>query len=117
MLSTPKSALMEQLERRVISATPTSIDVQIIDAAFFLHLYTDIPPSFGGVARFILRKSLQKEGKIIHFVSDKWIALSIKDSERESRNAVNGNFKITGAEQTRPGNWISAFRNRNFNST
>ena len=63
LLSTPKSALMEQLERRVISATPTSIDVQIIDAAFFLHLYTDIPPSVGGVGRFILRKIYKKKGK------------------------------------------------------
>ena len=41
-------------------------------------------------------------------------ASSIKDSERDSRNAVDGNFNITGAEQTRPGNRISALRNRNF---
>ena len=61
-----------------------------------------LPATFGGVAKFMLRKILQKEGKIIHFVSDKWIALSIKDSERDSRNAVDGNFNITGAEQTRP---------------
>ena len=77
-----------------MSVTPTSIDVQIIDAPLFLHLYTQIPPSFGGVARVIPRKMLQEEGKIIHFVSDKWIAPSIKDSERDSRNAVDGNFNL-----------------------
>ena len=114
MLTTPKSALMKHLEERIISVAPLTIDAQIIDAAFFLHLYTDLPAKFGGVARFLLRKILKREGQIIHFVSDKWITPSIKDSERDSRNAVVENFNITGPQQSRPGNWMSALRNGSF---
>ena len=51
--------------------TQDETDVQIIDAAFFLHLHTDPPPNFGGAATYLLRKILKRDGKMIHFVSDK----------------------------------------------
>ena len=114
MLSTPKSKLMTYLESKAFSTTPDLINVQIIDAAFFLHLQKDLPATFAGVAKFLLKKLLQKEGKIIHFVSDKWIKPSIKDCERESRNSTDVSCYITGANQKRPTNWLLALRSCNF---
>ena len=92
MWSTPKSALL---------ITPDEIDVQIIDATFFLHLHKDLPANFGGVAKYLLRSILQRDGKVIHFVSDKWITPSIKDCERQSRNAADISYHITSAAQKR----------------
>ena len=119
MMKSPKSALMNHLESRIATNPPSSIDVQVIDAAFFLHLCSDLPQTFDGVARVILKKVLQSDGKIIHFVSDKWITPSIKDSERSGRVASSGsaaNFGIIGGKQTRPSNWIAALRCNNFKS-
>ena len=119
MMKSPKSALMNHLESRIATNPPSSIDVQVIDAAFFLHLCSDLPQTFDGVARVILKKVLQSDGKIIHFVSDKWITPSIKDSERSGREASSGsaaNFGIIGGKQTRPSNWIAALRCNNFKS-
>ena len=45
---------------------PDEIDVQIIDATFFLHLHKDLPANFGGVAKYLLRKILQMDEKVIH---------------------------------------------------
>ena len=50
MLSTPKSALLTHLGTKGTMTTPNKIDVQITDAAFFLHLHKDLPANFGSVA-------------------------------------------------------------------
>ena len=70
LLSTTKSALLTYLETKGSMTIPDEIDVQIIEAAFSLHLHKDIPVNFGGVAKYLLRKILQRDGKVIHFVSD-----------------------------------------------
>ena len=108
MWSTPKSALV---------ITPDEIDVQIIDATFFLHLHKDLSANFGGVAKYLLRSILQRDGKVIHFVSDKWITLSIKDCERQSRNAADISYQITSAGQKRLINWLTALRSSSFKTS
>ena len=97
--------------------TPDEIDVQIIDATFFLHLHKDLSANFGGVAKYLLRSILQRDGKVIHFVSDKWITLSIKDCERQSRNAADISYQITSAGQKRLINWLTALRSSSFKTS
>ena len=67
MLSTAIPAFLTYFETKGAMTTPDENDVQIIDAAFFLHFHKDLPASFGGVAK-----------KMIHFSSEKWITPSIK---------------------------------------
>ena len=50
MLKTQKSKLMEELESRIFSEKPNHVDVIIIDAMFFLHLWKDLPATFGTIA-------------------------------------------------------------------
>ena len=108
MWSTPKFAFV---------ITPDEIDVQIIDATFFLHLHKDLSANFGGVAKYLLRSILQRDGKVIHFVSDKWITLSIKDCERQSRNAADISYQITSAGQKRLINWLTALLSSSFKTS
>ena len=56
MLKTQKSKLMEELESRIFSEKPNHVDVTIIDAMFFLHLWKDLPATFGTIVRFLLIK-------------------------------------------------------------
>ena len=53
MLKPPKSALMKLLESKVKSTPPTSTNVTIIDAMFFMHLQVNLPDTFGGVAKYL----------------------------------------------------------------
>ena len=116
MLKTPKSALMQYLENKVKSNSPEHIDVTIIDASFYFHLLPGaaLPTKFGGISSHILRKIMASEGDEIHFVSDKWLSPSIKDCERAARDGSVDSFKITGGNQKRPANWMSALRNAGF---
>ena len=61
MLKTQKSKLMEELESRIFSEKPNHVDVIIIDAMFFLHLWKDLPTTFGTIARFLLIKPLLRK--------------------------------------------------------
>ena len=115
MQKTPKSKLLQELEKRVESSTPTKIDVTVIDAMFFLHLLHDPPPTFGGVASHVLRQVCRQKGSEIHLVFDKTMSPSIKDAERckrsDNRNTI---YQITGADQKRPTNWLQALRQDQF---
>ena len=61
MLKTQKGKLMEELESRIFSEKPNHGDVIIIDAMFFLHLWKDLPTTFGTIARFLLIKPLLRK--------------------------------------------------------
>ena len=76
--------------------------------SIFFHLHKDLPANFGGVAKYLWRKILQRDGKLIHFVSDKWITPSVKDCERQSRTANDVSYHIVGAAQKRPTNSVTA---------
>ena len=113
MQKSPKSALMKCLESKTISQPPRSVNVKVIDAMFFLHLHSNLPTSFGGVARYLLARIVECEAHTIHFVSDKWIKPSIKVCERQTRGSTTL-YQIKGHSQKRPSNWIAILRNDTF---
>ena len=71
--STPKSNLLNYIDKQFVTVSPSSIDATLIDAAFFLHLQINPADTFGGIARSILNQIMQYSGNIIHFVADKWL--------------------------------------------
>ena len=113
MLKTDKSKLYDVLELNSKSDSPVT-DETVIDASFFLYLQGNLPSTFGGVAKSILSKILNFNGNVIHYVTDKWITPSIKDSEREGRNSNDQSYEIKGPNQKRPSNWTDALKNPNF---
>ena len=120
MLKTQKSKLMEELESRIFSEKPNHVDVTSIDAMFFLHLWKDVPATFGTIARFLLIKAFAQKGKNIHLVFEKAVSPSIKDCERDSRSGYEercSQYQITGPNQRRPSNWLNALRFDQFKVT
>ena len=113
MLKTQKSKLMEELESRIFSEKPNHVDVIIIDAMFFLHLWKDLPTTFGTIARFLLIKAFAQKGNNVHLVFDKAVSSSVKDCKRDSRSGCHergSQYQITGPNQKRPSNWLNALR-------
>ena len=86
MQKTPKSKLLQELEKRVASNPPTNVDVTIIDGMFFFHLLYQPPSTFAGLADHLLRQVCKQRGTEIHLVFDKTILPSIKDVERNKRS-------------------------------
>ena len=88
ILKTQKSSkLMEELESRIFSEKPNHVDVTIINAMFFLHLWKHVLATFGTIARFLLIKAFAQKGKNIHLVFDEVVSPPIKDCERDSRSS------------------------------
>ena len=113
MQKTSKSKLLQHLESIVEPSTAVDINVTIIDAFFFLHLSTNLPKYFGGVAEFILRNICNAKGTVVYFISDKTVSPSIKDAERDSRSKDayrSTSFAIGGPKQERPSDWLRALR-------
>ena len=50
----------------------------------------------------------------VHFVSDKWVQPSIKDSERDERNQNRTPFQITEPLQQHPNNWRESLKNPSY---
>ena len=78
MLKTQESKLIEELESRIFSEKSNHVDVTIIDVMFFLHLWKDLPATFGTNARFLLIKAFAQKGNDIHLVFDKVVSPSVK---------------------------------------
>ena len=57
---------------------------------------------------------MKSDGNVIHFVTDKWITPSIKDTERVNRCSSSAHYEIKGPNQKRPSNWNEALKNTNF---
>ena len=68
---TLKEKLLLELVSCVVSSKPSSIDVVIIDAMYFLNLLVDPPPTFGLIAHYILRCICPTTSRDIHFVFNK----------------------------------------------
>ena len=66
VMKTPKLASMYFLE-----STPSTIDVQVIDAVFFFHFYSELQQTFDGIAEVLFKKVLHCDGHITHFILDK----------------------------------------------
>ena len=57
---------------------------------------------------------MKAKGKVIHFIFEKWISPSIKDSEKSDRGSVNSSFQVTGSSKKRPSNQLEAMKNKSF---
>ena len=82
-----------------MSSPPSSVDVTIVGAMFFMHLQVNLPGNFDGVPRCILAQLTKFQSKLIHFVSDKWISPSIKEIAREGQSEVTFSYCIKGPGQ------------------
>ena len=96
MLKTKKSTLTSALEMKVITRPPDIVHETVIDASFFVYLQYNLPSTFGQVAKVILSNIMKAKGNVTHFIFDKSISPSIKDSERNHRASVNNSFQVTG---------------------
>ena len=105
---------MTFLESQVKTIPPEYIDVTILDAMLVLHLQSNLPETFGGVARQLLKFITRNNSNEVLFVTDKWITPSIIDIEREKRSARSFFYQINGPEQKRPSNWLLALQNSTF---
>jgi len=117
MAKTNKSSLFEILENKVKEhGSPGEVTAYIIDGQFLLHnLPTNLPPTYGGLARSILIQCLCNPTIVIHIVFDDYPQPSIKDTERDRRGADSRTFVITGPEQRRiPRDLNDALKSRSF---
>ena len=117
MTKTNKSSLFGVLENTVKDhGRPDEVSVFIIDGQFLLHsMPTNLPPTYGGLARSILIQSLRTSAKYVHIVFDDYPQPSIKDAERDKRGADSRTFVITGPEQRRaPRDLNDALKSRSF---
>lgn len=111
---TDKSALMGFLEKKVTSKAPDHVDVAILDGFFLLHLMKDIPRLFGNVSKKIFQMITGFKAHKIHLIFDRYSSPSIKDYERDSRNATETEYTISGPDQARPPDFIKELRNSKF---
>ena len=107
-MKSSKSALLHHLESKVLTSDPSSVDITIIAEMFFMHVHINLPTTFDGVARYLLSQIMRFDGKVVHFVCDKWITPSIKDNKRQSRSELASSYCIKGPSQKRPTNWLEA---------
>ena len=87
MLKSPKSAQMKHLQSKVKRTPPTSTNIVIIDAMFFMHLHVDHPDTFGGITKYLLRSLMNQDCQEIHLVTDKWVSPSIKEREHDQKES------------------------------
>lgn len=104
MAHTDKSKLFTLLEERVSEhGCPTYVGTHIIDGNFQLHCMSpDQPETYGGLSRNILSSCLGYRSKRIDITFDTYERPSIKDCERDRREAiVGGELVINGPQQKR----------------
>ena len=116
-LSTPKSKLTTTLEISAIEGSPESIDVTIVDASFYLHLLTNVPDTYGKIAEKIMIQLMRIKSPEIHFVWDKWLQPSIKDTERCTRGDTQATYQVTGTLQRRTQDWMKLLRSSSFKTS
>ena len=108
---------MTDLEGIIVHTEPRSINVNIVDALFFLHLINYLTTTFGDIRKFILSRLCKLECDQIHLVFDKVVKPPIKDCERDARAGASDRsetFEIYEPSQKRPKNFRAALRNDNF---
>ena len=106
MMKTSKSALLTYLESKVTTILPNDVQTTIIDGMFYLYLLFDLPLTFGGVAKQLLRHICFSDGGHLHFICDQHIFPSVKECERNTRMGGDSHplYTISGPNQKRPNN-------------
>ena len=105
---------MKHLESKLKSSPLTSINVTIIDAMLSMHLKVNLPDTFGGIAKYLLRSLMNHDCQEINFITVKWVSSSIKDCDRDQRGSSSMTYQINKVGQKRPGNWLQALKNSSF---
>ena len=67
---------------------------------FLMHLQVNLPDTFGGIAKYVLRSLMNHDCQEIHFVTDKWVSLSIK-YEHDQRGSSSMTYRISGVGWTK----------------
>ena len=89
----------------------------MIDGMFFLHLFVELPPTFGALATLILRRVCRQSGNEVDLVCDKTTSPSIKDCERSKRgDNIAVAYQITGPEQKTSWKLSSYILTKNVNA-
>lgn len=117
MAHTDKSKLSEILESTVADhGTPTFVGTHIIDGNFQFHCMSpDQPVAYGELSRNILSTSLAYRSQKIHVDFDTYERPSIKDCERERREAVvGGELVIEGPQQKRDASFKKLLERESF---
>lgn len=99
---TNKVVLYKNLEKRIVSNSPRTIEAYIIDGFFFLHLLSNnLPQTYEAIARVLLIKLCNQE-KETHLIFDQILYPSIKDFERDRRSDDgdrNAEYDVIGKKQ------------------
>ena len=114
--ATPKATLLNTLEKRNISINSSKVDVKIFDGFFLLHLFHDLPATFGKISSHILNYLCGVNCQRVDLIFDHIVTPSIKDIERDHRSDGDREvpFMITGPNQLRLNDLLKALRNDNF---
>ena len=115
---TNKAALMHKLEGKITSGNPPVIEACVVDAMFLIRTLTNLPATFGLLAKLILEKLLAM-GQRVDFVCDRYITPSIKDLEHIKRSSSaqgSTDFSISGSQQKRPSDFHATLSSGNFKS-
>ena len=109
--STQKSKLMEHLEKRIISSRPPFVDCYILDGMYYLRTFVELPAAFGRISEIILKKICNLKSHRVDLVFDRYPCPSIKDVERNQRNADRETtYQILGPRQERPSDMSKALK-------
>ena len=111
-----KSTVLKNLEKRVDTVPPVTVDACIVDAMFLMRNLSNLPATFGGVARVILKK-LHVCSEEVHFVCDTYRSPLIKDIERNKCVAIDREIAITGPDQQRPKDFSKALHSGKFKTS
>ena len=113
--TTSKSVLVTNLEKLIISSMPSRIDCKILDGMHFLRHIGELPTTFGKISEYILKKACYGNPARFDLVFDNYISPSIKDVERDHRNADrNSKYQIVGPFQARPSDMSTALKSYSF---
>jgi hypothetical protein len=108
MNKTGKSKLMLLLKTKMeYSTVPSSVDVCIIDGMFIIQKLTDVPATYEGISKTLL-KLICSMAPIVYFVCDTYISPLIKDAEQSARVECDLDIEIIGAQQKRPKDFHTA---------
>ena len=111
-----KNDLFSVLEGRVADhGSPTEVKASVIDGNFLLHcLPPNLPPTYGGLSRYLLNTVLSFPSKRVDILFDTYEEPSIKEGEHERRGASATVYRITGPDQIRPRDIVSALKSPSF---
>ena len=106
-LKTNNAQLLSVIEKQEFVVTEDISKMQgtvhVIDGMAFLHSLTDMPNTFGELAKKVLHTLPQRAP--VHFITDTYKPDSVKSLERDRRGRTNDSFLLKGPAMKIPSNW------------